>query len=88
MSAAKKATTVAAPAKTAPVTKGKVFEAKNYEKPGLSVDQILEVRQAFELFDTDGTGSIDTKGTPAPMKNSRQRWSRLVSTRKTRWCSR
>lgn len=30
-------------------------------KPDLTEEQKLEIREAFELFDTDGSGSIDAK---------------------------
>ena len=30
------------------------FNAKNYERPGLTEDEILEIKEAFDLFDTDG----------------------------------
>lgn len=39
------------------------FNAKNYEKPGLTEDEVIEIKEAFDLFDTDGGGSIDPKGT-------------------------
>lgn len=48
---------------TAPVGK-KIpggFKAKDYERPGLSEDEILEIKEAFDLFDTNGGGSIDPK---------------------------
>lgn len=38
------------------------FNAKNYEKPGLTEDEVIEIKEAFDLFDTDGGGSIDPKG--------------------------
>jgi centrin-1 len=38
------------------------FNAKNYEKPGLTEDDVIEIKEAFDLFDTDGGGSIDPKG--------------------------
>lgn len=88
MSAAKKIATIAAPVKAALVARAKLFEAKSYEKPGLTAEQVVEVKQAFDLFDTDGTGSIDTKGTSATMKSSRQQWSRWDSTLRTPLCSR
>ena len=67
MSAAKKIATIAAPVKAALVARAKLFEAKSYEKPGLTAEQVVEVKQAFDLFDTDGTGSIDTKELKAAM---------------------
>ena len=35
-----------------PASKG--FNPKQYERPGLSEDEILEIKEAFDLFDTDG----------------------------------
>jgi len=34
---------------------------KSYERPGLSEEEIEEIREAFNLFDTDGSGTIDPK---------------------------
>lgn len=48
--------------------KGKAgFNPKLYEKPGLTEDEILEIKEAFDLFDTDGGGSIDPKELKAAM---------------------
>ena len=30
--------------------------AKTYERPGLSEEEIEEIKEAFNLFDTDGSG--------------------------------
>ena len=38
--------------------------AKSYERPGLSEDEIMQIKEAFDLFDTDGGGTID----PAELK--------------------
>ena len=35
------------------------FDAKNYEKNGLTEDEVLEIKEAFDLFDTDKSGEID-----------------------------
>jgi Ca2+-binding EF-hand superfamily protein len=35
---------------------GKQRAAKTYERPGLSEEEIEEIREAFNLFDTDGSG--------------------------------
>ena len=32
--------------------------AKSYERPGLSEEEIEEIREAFNLFDTDGSGEF------------------------------
>merc|ERR1712048_1456408 len=37
------------------------------EKPGLTEKEIEEIREAFSLFDTDGSGSIDPKELKAAM---------------------
>jgi len=39
---------------------GKQRAAKTYERPGLSEEEIEEIREAFNLFDTDGSGIITT----------------------------
>ena len=38
-------------------------------KPGLSGDEVEEIRQAFDLFDTNGTGTIDPKELKAAMQS-------------------
>ena len=35
------------------------FDTKNYEKNGLTEDEVLEIKEAFDLFDTDKSGEID-----------------------------
>ena len=39
------------------------------EKSGLSGDEVEEIRQAFELFDTNGNGRIDPKELKAAMQS-------------------
>ena len=34
---------------------------KKLERPGLTEDEIEELREAFNLFDTEATGKIDPK---------------------------
>ena len=43
--------------------------SKTYEKPGLSEEEIEEIREAFNLFDTDGSGTIDPKELKQAMKS-------------------
>mmetsp|Transcript_27198 Transcript_27198/g.26014 ORF Transcript_27198/g.26014 Transcript_27198/m.26014 type:complete len:166 (+) Transcript_27198:256-753(+) len=43
--------------------------AKTYERPGLSEEEIGEIREAFNLFDTDGSGTIDPKELKAAMQS-------------------
>ncbi len=38
-------------------------------RPGLSDDEVEELRQAFDLFDTDGGGTIDPKELRAAMRS-------------------
>ncbi len=40
---------------------------KAFERPGLTDDEIEEIREAFNLFDTDGSGMIDPKELKAAM---------------------
>ena len=47
-----------------PTGKGKTvtkttFETKTYEKNGLTEDEVMEIKEAFDLFDTDKSGEID-----------------------------
>jgi centrin-1 len=42
---------------------------KTSSRPGLSDDEIEELRQAFDLFDTDGGGTIDPKELRAAMRS-------------------
>lgn len=40
--------------------KGGKKAAKSYERPGLSDEEIEEIKEAFNLFDTDGSGMFFT----------------------------
>ncbi len=42
---------------------------KKVERPGLSSDEIDEIKQAFDLFDTNGNGRIDPKELKAAMQS-------------------
>ena len=44
-------------------------QQKKVERPGLSQDEVDEIRQAFDLFDTNGTGRIDPKELKAAMQS-------------------
>lgn len=35
--------------------------ARAYERPGLNADEVEEIREAFKLFDADGSGTIDPR---------------------------
>ena len=43
--------------------------AKKVERPGLSTEELDEIKQAFDLFDTNGTGKIDPKELKAAMQS-------------------
>ncbi len=43
-------------------TKGRNFDPKSFERPGLTEEEVIEIKEAFDLFDADGGGSIDPKG--------------------------
>lgn len=45
------------------------FQANKYLRPGLTEDEIEEIKEAFDLFDTDGSGSIDPKELRAAMQS-------------------
>lgn len=39
------------------------FDAKKYTKPGINEDQVMEAKEAFDLFDVEGRGYLDPKCT-------------------------
>uniref|UniRef100_A0A7S3N7S7 EF-hand domain-containing protein n=1 Tax=Euplotes harpa TaxID=151035 RepID=A0A7S3N7S7_9SPIT len=45
------------------------FNANKYTRPGLTEDEVEEIKEAFDLFDTDGSGSIDPKELKAAMQS-------------------
>ena len=49
----------AAKAKQPQTSSKTAFDTKNYEKNGLTEDEVLEIKEAFDLFDTDKSGEID-----------------------------
>ena len=44
-------------------------DPKKVERPGLSNEEVDEIKQAFDLFDTNGTGKIDPKELKAAMQS-------------------
>ena len=48
--------------------KSKQFNAKAFERPGLTEEEVLEIKEAFDLFDTDGSGEIDSKELKVAMR--------------------
>lgn len=45
---------------------------KVYERPGLSQEEIEELQEAFNLFDTDGSGTIDSSELKAGQDNTEE----------------
>ena len=45
------------------------FNPKMYERPGLTVDEIEEIKEAFDVFDTDGSGAISVQEILNSMKS-------------------
>ena len=45
------------------------FNAASYVRPGLTVDEIEEIKEAFDIFDTDNSGSISVKELLNAMKS-------------------
>ena len=41
--------------------RGKNFDVSEYQRNGLSKEEILEIKETFDLFDIDRGGSIDPK---------------------------
>ena len=39
----------------------KAFNAKQFERPGLGEDEIMEIKEAFDLFDTEDKGCINPR---------------------------
>lgn len=42
---------------------------KGRDRPGLTADEVEEIREAFNLFDTDGSGTIDPNELKAAMQS-------------------
>ena len=55
--------------KTTTTTKGGSLDPKNYEKNGLTYEEVQEIKEAFDLFDTDKTGEIDTNELKQALSN-------------------
>ena len=45
------------------------WKANSFVRPGLTEDEVEEIKEAFDLFDTDGSGSIDPKELRAAMSS-------------------
>lgn len=62
-----------------PPAQGKQFDPSKFVRPGVSVEDIVDIKSAFDLFDTDQGGSIDTNCNISLTQNSKLPWSHLVS---------
>lgn len=49
--------------------KNLTFNPNSYTSESVSLEKVLEVHEAFNLFDTDGQGSIDIKGNAFHMQS-------------------
>merc|ERR1711912_224872 len=45
------------------------FRAHKYERPGLSEDEVEEIKEAFDLFDNDGSGAISVNELTSAMQS-------------------
>ena len=39
-----------------------VFKVSDYERPGITADEVQEIKESFDLFDTDLSGAINPRG--------------------------
>merc|ERR1712021_91739 len=46
-----------------------VWDAKKFERPGLTSDEVEEIKEAFDLFDTDSSGAISVSELTSAMKS-------------------
>lgn len=47
------------------------FNPQDFASAYVTVDEVIEIKKAFDYFDRDLGGAIDPKGTPSSMQNSR-----------------
>merc|ERR1712098_339025 len=43
------------------------FDPRHFQRPGCSLDEIEEIKEAFDMFDSDGSGSIEVAELKAAM---------------------
>jgi len=55
--------------KQKPIPSTTLSKQQQQRRPGLTDDEVEELRQAFDLFDTDGSGTIDPKELRAAMQS-------------------
>ena len=49
--------------------KTRPFDIRNYEERGISLEDVKQIKEAFDLFDNDKSGSIDSKELKEALKN-------------------
>ena len=54
------------------------FKYQEYERPGVSHEEIKEIKEVFDLFDTHRNGIIRPKGTPFLTQTSKKHSTRSV----------
>jgi len=47
------------------------FNAQEFVTPYISLEEVLDIKKAFDLFDRDLGGAIDPRGTYLPIQNSK-----------------
>merc|ERR1712151_179664 len=62
-------TTMSKRGKTAAPAKPAKFRAEDHARPGLSVDEVEEMGEAFDLFDNDGSGAISVNELTSAMQS-------------------
>ncbi len=65
-----------------PPAQGKLFDPTKFVRPGVSAEEIVDIKSAFDLFDTDQGGSIDTNCKFELNQNSRLQWCHWDSTQR------
>lgn len=53
------------------------FNPQDFVSPFITLEEVLEIKKAFDLFDRDLGGAIDPKGTSLSMQSSR--WPSIPS---------
>merc|ERR1719262_345037 len=44
------------------------FDARSYVKPGVTLDEVEEMKETFDLFDTDGSGRVAARDLKASLQ--------------------
>ena len=64
------------------------FNANDYANEYCTVEEVLEIKRSFDLFDRDLGGAIDPRGTYPMMQNSRSPLTPSVSRPRLKPCIR